>query len=196
MACDFESSTKCGYLLKLPNERYTWTWHAGGTATSGTGPNADHTLGTPQGHYVFMESSSPMAPNNTAHLISPQYTPQNSGSQICLTFYYQMFGQNVGALNLYQTNGGTSPAGQPVWSRNFNQGQPWHQGQATLNPSGAYRVRNWVLHERFIKCLIDQICVKHIVFLLLGTVHKNFGGSSALLLAMHKGDISSAHLLE
>lgn len=172
MACDFESNTLCAYLLKLPTERFTWTRHAGRTATSGTGPSADHTLGTPQGHYVFMESSAPMAPNNTAHLISPQYAPQNPGSPICLTFYYQMYGQNVGTLNLYQTNGGTSPGAQPIWSRNFNQGQPWHQGQATLNPSGTYRVCSLFQGYNFLSMLNFFSCNVIIFFFNSDTIHK------------------------
>jgi hypothetical protein len=39
-----------------------------------TGPTNDHTYGTRQGWYAFIETSAPRAPNDTARLVSPPIT--------------------------------------------------------------------------------------------------------------------------
>lgn len=94
-----------------------------------------------------MESSAPMQPNDTAHLISPSYTPQ-SGGPLCLQFYYHMYGIHVGSLNVYMTPGGASSnKGNAIWTRSFNQGNVWRRGQVTLNPSGSYQVRQMVFYS-------------------------------------------------
>ena len=137
--CDFEQSTICGFTNNQA-EQYHWQWHQGGTASLGTGPSADHTFGTRNGHYVYMESSAPMQPNNTAHLISPTYTGM-PGSPLCMKFYYHMYGANVGTLNVYLTSGGSTVQGaNPVWTRNYNQGNFWNLGQVSLYTQSQYKV--------------------------------------------------------
>jgi hypothetical protein len=51
-----------------------------------------------QGWYVFIETSSPRAPNDKARLESQ---PVADGRPKCLTFWYHMFGPNINALNVY-----------------------------------------------------------------------------------------------
>lgn len=47
---------------------------------------------------MYTEASVPRKPGQKARLLTPQYsavqTPQ------CLTFYYHMFGTNIGSLNV------------------------------------------------------------------------------------------------
>lgn len=135
--CTFEND-QCGYVNNV-TDGYHWQRHAGGTASAGTGPSVDHTLKTLQGHYIFMESSSPMLPNQTSHIISPTF-PATSNSPQCLKFYYHMYGQNVGALNVYMMKSGSQKEGNAIWGRNFNQGNTWHAGQITLYPTGPFQV--------------------------------------------------------
>jgi len=37
---------------------FDWIWTSGGTPSPYTGPEADHTFGTDEGHYIYIESSS------------------------------------------------------------------------------------------------------------------------------------------
>lgn len=50
------------------------------------------------GHYMYIEASVPRNPGQKARLLTPQYpatqTPQ------CMTFYYHMYGKNIGSLNV------------------------------------------------------------------------------------------------
>lgn len=63
------------------------------------------------GHYMFIETSSPRRPNDTARLISQTVTP-TSGA--CLRFWYHMYGTHINTLNVYTKSGGQ--LGTPVWS--------------------------------------------------------------------------------
>ena len=60
--------------------------------TSGTGPSNDHTTGGKNGHYVYMETSSPAKQGDVAVLWSPVQVAKNMNGPQCLTFYYHMFG--------------------------------------------------------------------------------------------------------
>ena len=46
-------------------DEFDWTVHFGETDSVGTGPTVDHTLGTAEGHYLFIEASDQM-PKQTA----------------------------------------------------------------------------------------------------------------------------------
>lgn len=50
------------------------------------------------GHYMYIESSYPRKQNDTARLISPVYKATHG--EHCLQFYYNMYGADVGALNV------------------------------------------------------------------------------------------------
>ena len=47
---------------------------------------------------MYIESSSPRKPNDTARLISPVYKALPDDH--CLQFYYNMYGADVGELNV------------------------------------------------------------------------------------------------
>ena len=50
------------------------------------------------GFYMFIESSAPRVRGDNALFLSPQH-PASSGD-VCVTFYYSMYGRTVGTLNL------------------------------------------------------------------------------------------------
>lgn len=77
-----------------------WTLNAGSTPSSGTGPSDDITVG---GNYFYTEASTGgLDANATVVLISPCFdlTTVTTGT---FSFYYHMFGNNVGSLNLEVT---------------------------------------------------------------------------------------------
>ena len=49
MKCDFEDSKICGYLQPKYVDDFDWTRNNRSTASSNTGPGADHTYGTING---------------------------------------------------------------------------------------------------------------------------------------------------
>ncbi|XP_077978860.1 MAM and LDL-receptor class A domain-containing protein 1-like [Glandiceps talaboti] len=119
--CDFEGGTICLSWSQASNDDFDWTWSMGSSPSTNTGPSVDHTTGTDQGGYVFIEASSPRVENDTARIES--MTVSNTGSQ-CLEFWYHMYGPDVNTLNVYiQQNGNR---GSPVWSRKGTHGDVWH----------------------------------------------------------------------
>lgn len=47
---------------------------------------------------MYIETSAPRRPNDTARILSPRYTDR---SDMCMQFYYHMLGSGVGTLNVY-----------------------------------------------------------------------------------------------
>ncbi|XP_054756547.2 MAM and LDL-receptor class A domain-containing protein 1-like [Lytechinus pictus] len=99
--CDFEDGM-CGYTQ--PNEDYEnddefdWFLNSGPTGTDGSGPNADHTKGTADGHYLYVEASQPRRPGDRARIISPPITYFNDS--YCLQFFYHMSGDDTASLSV------------------------------------------------------------------------------------------------
>ncbi len=78
-----------------------WTLDASGTQSNNTGPSDDITTG---GNYFYTEaSSSGLGSNATVILTSPCYD-LSSLTQGSFSFYYHMYGTNVGTLNLEVTS--------------------------------------------------------------------------------------------
>jgi len=72
--CGFEDNMFCGYTQDTTDTQgYNWSWKNGNTGTSFTGPTNDHTTNTLNGHYMYIETSTPRQPNDTTRFISPQY---------------------------------------------------------------------------------------------------------------------------
>ncbi|MDX5348015.1 MAG: choice-of-anchor J domain-containing protein, partial [Hymenobacteraceae bacterium] len=82
---------------------YRWNIDTGTTPSSGTGPNADHTLGTSSGKYVFTEASSGSA-GDSAILESP-CIDLSSLTAPGMEFWYHMFGGDMGDLHVDVWNG-------------------------------------------------------------------------------------------
>ena len=92
------------------------------------------------GHYMYIETSAPRTRGQKARLLSSLVTPSGSS---CVSFYYHMYGRNIGALNIYvkeQSTSGTSSLGQPVWTRSGNQQNNWIVGQFSVTPSQSFKV--------------------------------------------------------
>ncbi|XP_038074031.1 MAM and LDL-receptor class A domain-containing protein 1-like isoform X2 [Patiria miniata] len=99
-SCDFESGFKaCGYEHQRYYDFY-WLEHSGATASKGTGPQVDHTLGTEKGTYMYVEASLPQRPDDRARLMSPPMY-HVSGTPKCMVFFYHMNGPDVGKINVY-----------------------------------------------------------------------------------------------
>ncbi|KAK0068562.1 MAM and LDL-receptor class A domain-containing protein 2, partial [Biomphalaria pfeifferi] len=122
--CDFENGM-CGFVQSI-TDNFDWLLHSSSTTSSGTGPNSDHTYGTMQGHYAYIEASN-RAPNLRASLLTPNMTlnyPSN-----CVKFWYNMYGSTMGSLRVYRLFRGNR---QQLWSRSGNQGQQWQMAEVSV----------------------------------------------------------------
>lgn len=75
-----------------------WRTNAGETPSGSTGPDTDHTLGTVDGKYLYIEASGECT-FKTAHLISPCLDLQDAVNP-SLVFWYHMQGIEQGELHL------------------------------------------------------------------------------------------------
>ena len=89
------------------------------------------------GWYIFIETSSPRRPNDTAVLVSPTI---NDGQSRCLSFWYHMYGTHINSLNVYLLNAGTTGLGNNIFRRRGNQGNKWIQGEVTIQTQPGYKV--------------------------------------------------------
>ena len=97
---------------------------------------------------MYMEASSPSKQGQKARLESGTITQTGSA---CASFYYHMYGINIGSLNVYvkkQTSSGSSHLGPPVWGRQGNQGNRWIMGQVALTQSQSFQVRRSFYGEK------------------------------------------------
>jgi agmatine/peptidylarginine deiminase len=138
---DFEISF--GNWTNVTGDQDEWYRNQGSTPSNNTGPDHDNTFGT--GWYLHMETSSGFA--NTAGdeviLESPDIDA-DAYSSLELSFYYHMYGSNIGTLNVDVYDGITWNNG--VWSITGQQHTSTSDAytQATVNLdafSGTIRLR-------------------------------------------------------
>ena len=84
--------------------------------------------------YIYIETSSPRQPGDTARLESPWIR----GPQ-CMTFFYHMYGATVSCVVIYIKFHATNRL-KPVWLRCRDQGNYWIQGKISINETSSYQV--------------------------------------------------------
>ncbi|XP_030849919.1 MAM and LDL-receptor class A domain-containing protein 1-like [Strongylocentrotus purpuratus] len=103
--CTFENPDLCNYMQD-PQDDYDWSWASGPTPTFYTGPSNDVTYGTSSGHYVYA-SAVERLPGDQARLQSKEILYDADHPQLCASFYYHMFGSEMGTLNVLIKEMGT-----------------------------------------------------------------------------------------
>ena len=106
--------------------------------------------GTTQGYYMFIETSAPRVPGDKARLYSKPY-PASPGTIKCFSFWYHMYGADVGSLNVYiLTNLASDTFSTEVmrWSLSGDWGNTWQQGQ--FNISTQYTNQPFKVNEPFV----------------------------------------------
>ncbi|XP_072014819.1 MAM and LDL-receptor class A domain-containing protein 2-like [Amphiura filiformis] len=132
--CDFEKNT-CNYI-QAKDDKFDWSRDAGGTSSGGTGPSKDHTLGTSQGYYMFIEASSPRIKGDDSRFESANVP--YSYPKMCIDFWYHMYGDHIGTLNVYIKVAGQ--LGPPVWERIGTRDDRWYRGQILYLPANDFQV--------------------------------------------------------
>lgn len=127
---DFEALDPCTPTWgNVEGDDFDWSLNTGGTASSGTGPSGDHTTGS--GIYVYTETSSPVAGGDIA-LLESQCIDITGISSIDVTFWYHMFGPNIGTLELQGLEGATW---NTFWTLSGDQGDVWNQAMVNIPTS-------------------------------------------------------------
>lgn len=88
-------------LFRYTDDQYDdfeWSRKSSKTTTRNTGPSLDHTYGTSAGYYMYIEATRKSA-GEKARLLSPKASVVDGDS--CVTFWYHMYGVNIGQLNVY-----------------------------------------------------------------------------------------------
>ncbi|XP_076347182.1 MAM and LDL-receptor class A domain-containing protein 1-like [Tachypleus tridentatus] len=138
--CDFEDGM-CDWKNDDINKNMNWEIGRGPTLTPYTGPSVDHTVGTGNGSYLYINASS--GKDETARLLGPFLT-----SRYCLHFWYHMYGSHVGSLTVFIQQGLGETA---VFQKYKNQGDQWKQAVVTLNSQendgNTYRVVIAAIHH-------------------------------------------------
>ncbi|XP_033743711.1 uncharacterized protein LOC117329728 [Pecten maximus] len=128
--CPFQDSHICGFLQES-GDSGNWIFNRNTHLHSQTGPQTDHTYGTPSGYYMLMDAES--LGSSSSHvsyfrLASPTLKRANN---YCIKFWYHMYGVDVQDLNVYaKVHGGL---GNPIFSRKGNNGAMWHLAEIDLN---------------------------------------------------------------
>lgn len=143
---DIESATQTIYFdtfesgfgnwVNSKGDALDWTRNQGSTPSSGTGSSGDHTTGS--GYYVYTEASGTCGfrtcdydYNKIAYLDGP-LIDFDAYENEQITFWYHMYGGNMGTLFLEVSN--QSGSWTELWRMSGDQGNLWHQ--ATVDLSG------------------------------------------------------------
>ncbi|MCF6185776.1 MAG: hypothetical protein L3J56_14350, partial [Bacteroidales bacterium] len=110
-----------------------WDIFTGSTGSSSTGPTADHTTGS--GNYLYTEASGPC--NSTGLITSPTFD-FTSLSDATLTFWYSMYGADMGTLSVQVSTDGGANWSADLWSLTGDQGTSWIQAIVDLTPYVSY----------------------------------------------------------
>ena len=139
--CDFEDNW-C--FLQNSQSSKLYGWHRGNRLTpldDITGPVVDHTIGFPQGHYLFVSSKwkfddEPKKDDEQTDEMDEirrfrvesnrKFTVDNEHS---LVFWYHMIG-NIGSLSVKRH---FSDGNQLLWRRSGDQLNIWHMARVNLN---------------------------------------------------------------
>ena len=114
-----------GYFEFSPPTTFQWQRRTGETANPGNSAVFDHTTLDSSGHYMFINSSQDVVEGETAELTSKPFKQGAGDDGDCsVTFFYHMYGPNVGTLNVSVISG---PDGemQTLWGRTGNQKNMW-----------------------------------------------------------------------
>ena len=149
---DFETFTVSAYATGYENcwstdpsgynTRYRWNVDEGGTPSSNTGPEVDHTSGTSTGNYLFVEASSTSI-TNEAYVYSPEYDLTSLTSPQ-IDFWYHMYGASMGELHLdIDAGSGWVNDIMPalIGEQQSAQGDDWLQSVVSLNAYAGQTVK-------------------------------------------------------
>ena len=104
---------------------------------------------------MYIETSGWIAIGSKAWFISPSYQPASRTGGKCMQFWYHMYGNSIGQLNVYLKTRSGYP-GTKVWTMSRNQGNQWLIGQVKITTSSSFNVST---SFEFDNCTARVICL-------------------------------------
>ncbi|XP_077864149.1 MAM and LDL-receptor class A domain-containing protein 1-like [Saccoglossus kowalevskii] len=135
VVCDFEIDF-CDWV-NGENDDMDWRRGNDGTPSSGTGPENDHTTGTSDGYFSYIETSKPRRAGDRAHLLSPVYP---GGTSECLEFWYHMSGEDIGSLRVFTQDVASKEQVGEQWEKSTHQGSIWRYAHYSAYSDEDYRI--------------------------------------------------------
>ncbi|XP_067932933.1 MAM and LDL-receptor class A domain-containing protein 1-like [Watersipora subatra] len=127
--CNFDTDF-CGFQQSRSDE-FNWSRFNAKFTSAATGPSRDHTSGTFAGYFLIADVSYKKN-GDKASLISPTYTKLSSTA--CLSFWYHMWGDDMGSLEVFLKTSSRKTKVYTIWG---NQGNQWKQFSMTLDLAGS-----------------------------------------------------------
>ncbi len=121
-----------------------WRVNSGATPSTDTGPDADHTLGTAAGRYLYLEASNACF-QKSAVLLSPCLDLTQDTLIRDFTFWYHAFGADIGSLHVDVLPDSGAAQLDALPAVVGPQGTQWRQGRVSL---AAFRGRTVTLRLR------------------------------------------------
>uniref|UniRef100_A0A5F9DNC9 MAM domain containing glycosylphosphatidylinositol anchor 2 n=1 Tax=Oryctolagus cuniculus TaxID=9986 RepID=A0A5F9DNC9_RABIT len=96
--------------------------------------------------YMYIETSRPRLEGEKARLLSPVFSiaPKNpygpTNTAYCFSFFYHMYGQHIGVLNVYLRLKGQTTIENPLWSSSGNKGQRWNEAHVNIYPITSFQL--------------------------------------------------------
>ncbi|KAL5006372.1 hypothetical protein ScPMuIL_015178 [Solemya velum] len=116
------------------DDEIDWRLSDGHNSDYGTGPGVDHTHNSKLSKYIFINSKL-ARPHDKARLVSQRF---EQSQMICdFTFYYYMYGADIGSLNIYRKE---NQANRLLWSLSGDQGQRWTKQSISVQSSGPFQI--------------------------------------------------------
>ncbi|XP_061652622.1 MAM and LDL-receptor class A domain-containing protein 2 isoform X2 [Phyllopteryx taeniolatus] len=138
-ACDFELNMCSWSNVGEGVDQNDWLRGRGGSPNPNTGPDVDHTTNMPYGYYLYVDSSVGQW-GDASFLISDVLQPATRGH--CLTFWYHMFGPDVGTLRIYindrKTHDSGNEEGIQKWVEIGNKGDKWLKASVFVEHHSAF----------------------------------------------------------
>ncbi|XP_064612390.1 MAM and LDL-receptor class A domain-containing protein 1-like isoform X2 [Liolophura sinensis] len=131
LSCDFDENL-CGFTQST-RDNFDWWNQSGPTITVNTGPECDRQQ-CDLGKYMYIEASAPRIKGDKAAIISPRL---EGGGVRCLSFYYHMYGDQMGDLTVRALIGDQN---MKLWSQSGDQGKRWHAAEHEFRPTTAYQI--------------------------------------------------------
>ncbi|XP_078364332.1 uncharacterized protein LOC144648698 isoform X1 [Oculina patagonica] len=146
VSCSFDAGLEsCFGWSQSKSDVFDWKISSGPTPPWSTRPSSD-VSGT--GKYMYVDSSTQSRGKNA----KLQLAVTRSNSSSCLTFYYHMYGSDMGTLIVFNGN-------VKIFTKSGNQGNLWRKGTRTVHLSDVLTFEGIVSSYRSRAIAIDNVTV-------------------------------------
>ncbi|KAF8778577.1 MAM and LDL-receptor class A domain-containing [Argiope bruennichi] len=135
-SCDFEQNSICSFLSNVKGNKENWRIGKGKVNAADTGPSIDHTTGTANGTYLFVNVSA--AKTNAVSLQTVAIK-----KDYCVRFFYHMYGADIGSLTVSTQSVSQASDTKKYFYRSRTQGDRWKEAFFTASESGTMNLKGY-----------------------------------------------------